>query len=44
MNMRNDSDVPRVTGQGAREETGCIMNEMGDDHFDDFQREPGDGG
>ena len=29
-------------GQGACEETGCVIDEVGDDHFDDLRRDPGD--
>ena len=34
--MRYGGDVPRVTGQGARDETGCVVDEMNDNHFDYF--------
>ena len=40
--MCNNGDVPGDTGQGACEETGCVMDEVGDDHFDYLRREPGD--
>ena len=42
--MGNDDNVPGVAGQGAREETGCIVDKMGDDHFDYFRGKPGSRG
>jgi hypothetical protein len=42
MEMGNGGNVPGVTGQGAREETARIVDEMGDDHFDDLLGKPGD--
>ena len=40
--MRYGGDVPRVTGQGARDETWCVVDEMSDDHFDDFHGKLGE--
>ena len=37
MKMRNGGYIPRVTGQGTCEETGHVIDQMADDHFDDFQ-------
>ena len=42
MEMGNGGDVPGVTGQGACAETARIVDEMGDDHFDDLLGKPGD--
>ena len=39
--MRNGDDMPRVTGQGAREKTVRLIDEMGDDDFDNFEGKPG---
>ena len=36
MKVGDGSDVPRVTGHGARCEAARVVNEVGDDHFDDF--------
>jgi len=36
MEMRNGCDIPGVTGQGARKESASIVDEMGDDNFDDL--------
>ena len=35
--MRDRGDVPRVTGQGARPKTACVVKKMGDDHFDNLK-------
>ena len=37
MKLENGSDVPGVAGQGARTETWDVVDEWGDDHFDDLQ-------
>ena len=39
--MRNNDDVPGVASQGTRNEAGCVMGEIGDDHFDNLEGEPG---
>ena len=36
MKMRDGGDVPGVAGQGAREETLCVVDKMDDDHLDDL--------
>ena len=36
MDVRNSSDVPRATGEGACEETESVIDEVGDDHFNDL--------
>jgi len=36
--------VPRVTGHGARQEAGFVVDEAGNDHFHKFLGEFGDGG
>jgi len=41
MEVRDGSDVPRVTGQGACAETADVVAKICDDHFDDLQGEPG---
>ena len=40
METRNGDDVPGVTGQGTRKEAALVVDEMGDDHFEDLHREP----
>ena len=42
--MRDRGDVPGVTRQGACEETASVIDEMGDDHFDDLERKVSGGG
>jgi len=42
--MRDRGDVPGVTRQGACEETARVIDEMGNDHFDDLERKLGGGG
>ena len=42
--MRDGGDVPGVTRQGACEETARVIDEVGDDHFDDLERKLGGGG
>ena len=37
MELGNGSDVPGVAGQGTRAETWDVVDEWGDDHFDDLQ-------
>ena len=37
MEVGNSGNVPRITGQGARAETGCVVDKIGNDHFDDLQ-------
>ena len=44
MEMRDSSDVPRVTSQGTCVETGLVVEKMNDDHFNYLQRKPGGGG
>jgi hypothetical protein len=34
MKMGNSGNVPRVTCEGAREETTRVVGKVGDDHFD----------
>ena len=34
--MRDSCDVPRVTGQGTCKETAGVIDQMGNDHFDDL--------
>jgi len=41
--MRNNGDVPAGTGQGAREETECVVDEIADNHFKDLRGESGSG-
>jgi hypothetical protein len=41
MKMGNGGNVPRVTCQGAREETASVVGKVGDDHFDGLQGKPG---
>ena len=41
MDVRNSSDIPRVTGEGTCEETACLTDEMGDDLSDNSQGKPG---
>ena len=36
MDVRNSSDVPRAASHGACEETEPVIDEVGDDHFDDL--------
>jgi hypothetical protein len=43
MKVGNRGDVPRVTSQGAREETVCIADKMYDDHFNDLLGKYGGG-
>ena len=42
MKMRDGSNIPGVTGQGAGAQTSSIVNEMSDDRFNDFQGKLGD--
>jgi hypothetical protein len=42
--MRNGGDVPAVTGQGACEETACVVGEMDDDQSDYFLGKSGGDG
>ena len=44
MKVGDSGNVPRVTGHGACQEAGCVVNEVGDDHFHDLLREIGDWG
>ena len=44
VDMRNGGDVPGITGQGTRKEAVRVIEEMGDDHFDDLLGQPDDGG
>lgn len=44
MEMRDGGDVPRVTCQGARAETGHIVDETADDNSNDLQGKSGGGG
>ena len=37
MEMRDRGDVPGITGEGACKEAACIIDKMGDDHFNDLQ-------
>ena len=37
MEMGNGSDVPGVAGQGACAETLYVVDQLGDDNFDDLQ-------
>lgn len=41
MEVRDGSDVPGVASQGAREKTVYVVDQIGDDHFDDFLGEAG---
>ena len=41
MKVGDSGDVPGVTGQGACDETGLVIDKMSDDHFDDLLGEPG---
>ena len=41
---RDRGDVPGVTRQGACQETARVIDEVGDDHFDDLERKLGGGG
>lgn len=36
MEMGSGDDVPGVTGLGACEEAACIIDKVGNDHFDDL--------
>ena len=38
MEVRDSSNVPGVTGQGACEEAAYVVGKIGDDNFDNFQR------
>jgi len=42
--MRDNGDVPRVTCQGACQETGCVVDEVGENDLDELLRELGDWG
>ena len=42
--MRDRGDVPGVTRQGAREEAARVVDEVGDNHFDNLERKLSDGG
>lgn len=42
--MRGGDDVPGVAGQGAHVEATHVVDEMGNDRFDDFMGEPGERG
>jgi len=35
--VRNGGEIPAVTGQGGREETGLVVDKVGDDNIDDLQ-------
>ena len=37
MEVRDRGDVPGVAGQGTCQKTGCVEDEMGNDHFDNLQ-------
>ena len=37
MELGNRSNVPGIAGQGTRAETRDVVDEWGDDHFDDLQ-------
>ena len=41
MEVRNGGDIPGVTGPGACKETALVVDEMGDDHFDNLVGKPG---
>ena len=36
MKVGDGSDVPRVTGHGAHQEAASVVNEVGNDHFNDL--------
>jgi len=40
--MGYSGNVPRVTGHGVRKKGGCVVNEVGDNHFRKFLQEPDD--
>lgn len=42
MEMRDGSDVPRMTRHGACQEAVCIMNEVGDNRFHEVLRDGGE--
>lgn len=44
VDMRNGGHVPREARQGACEETAPVIDEMGDDHFNDVLRKPVENG
>ena len=41
MEMRDSGGVPGATGQATCAETGSVIDEMENDHFDDLLREAG---
>ena len=43
MEVRDGSNVPGITGQGACAETAYVVGKIGDDHFDEFERKSGGG-
>jgi hypothetical protein len=44
MKMGEGGDVPGITGQGACQKTGFVVDEVGDDHLDDLLGKSGGGG
>ena len=42
--MGDGGDIPRVAGQGAREQGGCVVDEVRENFLYKFLREPGDWG
>jgi len=44
VNVRNSGEVPGVTGQGACEKPVLVVDEVGDDHFDDIHGKSDDRG
>jgi len=41
MERMNGGDVPGITGEGTCAEATCVINEVGDNHFDDLLGKPG---
>jgi len=37
MEIRDGGNVPGVTGQGTRQKAAGVVDEMGDNHFDELQ-------
>ena len=44
MKMGDGSNIPRVTGQGACDESGRVVNEVRENYLHNFLRETGDWG
>jgi len=44
MEVRNGGEIPGVAGQGAGEETGYVVDKMGNNDFDNSQGKPGSRG